>query len=582
MTVENARNIIKLEADAGAENTQRRLTTAIECCEKALTNNDIIALPTDTIYGVATRAQSSAAVRKLYDLKGRNFFKPIAICVANVDDVKKYGDTSELPEGLLNKLLPGPVTVILRRTSLLNPDLNPYTNVVGIRVPDCDFVLGLMKSLDNNTGPLALTSANRAGETSAVCVEDFKNLWDNISVVVDGGKVGQASTSTTSECKHTSPTLSTHQATSREGSTIVDLSVKGTYSIVRDGSALDVTVSNIEAHGLVRKNTGICGQQPAYDVALLDIEGTTTPITFVHDVLFPYAKANVESYLTSNWHTKDCQFVVEQLRALAKTDSDAGTEGTVVIPEIPLHAVKDNEKTGENSEMDGQKRINMETVIREEHEDKQNLNAQERECMQKVVESVQWLMASDRKVGPLKQLQGRIWAQAYQAGEVKGSVYEDVEPCIDAWREAGVKVYIYSSGSIAAQKLLFQYSDKGDMLPHFSGHFDTTIGSKLNSSSYTSIANEIGVTSPSRVLFCTDNILEAEAARKAGMTAVVLLREGNASIEEDRLKHFLSVQDFSRLPSATVPQSTHVSRAPTPTLTRSPEDEPKDKKQRVE
>ncbi|KNC75865.1 hypothetical protein SARC_11616, partial [Sphaeroforma arctica JP610] len=490
--VAKADNVLSLRSASGGLDTDLT-AAAVRQCTQSLTDDKVIAVPTDTIYGLATRAQSSLAVKKLYDIKGRNFFKPIAICVASVLDVQKYGDVSELPPGLLEKLLPGPVTVILRRTTTLNPDLNPYTNVVGIRVPDNDFVLQLMKSCDSEFGPLALTSANMAGEESAVCVTDFEKLWPKISSVVDGGKVGVAKT----------------------GSTIVDLSVRGRYRIVRDGSALQETTQTLEAHAL----TQIDGAESklnaarAYEVALLDIEGTTTPITFVHDVLFPYAKDNVErlssivllstclpvvcdelhgdtaigprkpremsdnataynptclgagahtpvftgtntqanvimpvhkrtstTYLKANWTTADCQDVVQQLRVLATTDAESGIEGAVTIPPTPTDTT--DEKNAELSEA-------------------------ETSCIECVVKSVRWLMSADRKVGPLKLLQGRIWTDAYATGEIKGAVYDDVVPVLAEWKANGVDAYIYSSGSIAAQKLLFQYSEKGDILPYF-------------------------------------------------------------------------------------------------------------------
>uniref|UniRef100_A0A8C5MF54 Enolase-phosphatase 1 n=1 Tax=Leptobrachium leishanense TaxID=445787 RepID=A0A8C5MF54_9ANUR len=203
----------------------------------------------------------------------------------------------------------------------------------------------------------------------------------------------------------------------------------------------------------------------AVTTLLLDIEGTTSPITFVKDVLFPYVKDNVKGYLSKHWKEQPCQEDVAELRKQA--DADSLLSGFVPIP-----------CTSECN-------IDLDAVI------------------QAVVDNVHWQMSHDRKTTALKQLQGHIWKSAYATGQMKGKVYEDVVPAIQKWREAGIKVYIYSSGSIEAQKLLFGYSTEGDLLTLFDGHFDTTIGHKGESESYINIAKSIGCSSEN-ILFLTD------------------------------------------------------------------------------
>ncbi|XP_072717374.1 enolase-phosphatase E1 isoform X1 [Ciconia boyciana] len=199
---------------------------------------------------------------------------------------------------------------------------------------------------------------------------------------------------------------------------------------------------------------------------LLDIEGTTTPIAFVQETLFPYIKDNVKEYLRTHWEEEECQRDIGLLRKQAQEDSSL--DG--VVP-IPL-------ETGSGEE-------ELERVI------------------QAVVDNVHWQMSLDRKTTALKQLQGHMWRAAYATGHVKGEIFEDVVPAIRKWREAGMKVYIYSSGSIEAQKLLFGYSTEGDILELFDGHFDTKIGPKVESESYRRIAASIGCAT-NNILFLTD------------------------------------------------------------------------------
>lgn len=130
----------------------------------------------------------------------------------------------------------------------------------------------------------------------------------------------------------------------------------------------------------------------------------------------------------------------------------------------------------------------------------------------------------DRKATPLKTLQGLIWAEGYADGTLKGHVYRDAADALRRWHDAGIALHIYSSGSIAAQKLIFGHSNEGDLTPLFSGYFDTTSGPKKDAESYRTIARAIGE-APGDILFLSDNIQEIDAAREAGMQAIHIDRE---------------------------------------------------------
>ncbi|KAM7263011.1 hypothetical protein ACFE04_000694 [Oxalis oulophora] len=194
---------------------------------KALKAERVIAVPTDTLYGFACDACSSEAVNRIYEIKGRKDTSPLAICVGDVAEIKRYAVTDHLPQGLLDSLLPGPVTVILNRgqSSILEKSLNPGLESVGIRVPDNDFIRIIARGLGS---ALALTSANLSGKPSSVCIKDFETLWEHCTHVYDGGVLPAG----------------------RAGSTIVDLTRVGIYKILRPGSAREETVAILKNHSL--------------------------------------------------------------------------------------------------------------------------------------------------------------------------------------------------------------------------------------------------------------------------------------------------------------------------------------------
>lgn len=241
-------------------------------------------------------------------------------------------------------------------------------------------------------------------------------------------------------------------------------------------------------------------------VILLDIEGTTTPIAFVKDVLFPYIKENVKEYLQTHWEEEECQQDVSLLRKQA--EEDAHLDGAVPIP------------VASGSDL--------------------------QQMIQAVVDNVYWQMSHDRKTTALKQLQGHMWKAAFTAGRMKAEFFADVVPAVRRWREAGMKVYIYSSGSVEAQKLLFGHSTEGDILELIDGHFDTKIGHKVDSESYRKIADSIGC-STNNILFLTDVTVEASAAEEADVHVAVVVRPGNAGLTDDEKTYYNLITSFSEL-----------------------------------
>lgn len=210
---------------------------------------------------------------------------------------------------------------------------------------------------------------------------------------------------------------------------------------------------------------------------LTDIEGTTTPIAFVHEVLFPYARARLAPFCAER-------------RAEAEVSA-------------ALKAARD---------LDGHPDFDLD---------------------QTVALLLSW-MDEDRKAGPLKTLQGLIWRKGYEEGVLKGQVYEDAAALLECWHSQGRKLFVYSSGSEEAQKLIFGYSDKGDMKSLFSGFFDTRVGAKVDSASYEAIAKAVGV-APGNILFLSDLPAEITAAKSAGLQVARIERtlETDAAHEED-------------------------------------------------
>lgn len=218
---------------------------------------------------------------------------------------------------------------------------------------------------------------------------------------------------------------------------------------------------------------------PAIRSILLDIEGTTTPIDFVYQTLFPFARRHIRVYLQEHWMEEGLQTDLALLRAEHATDMQQGLNPPVL-------------------QMD----VDSVTVY------------------------IHWLMDQDRKSTPLKSLQGKLWQEGYESSELLSVVFDDVPPSLKRWHHQGKHIYIYSSGSVLAQKLLFGYTAFGDLTPLLNGYFDTTIGAKTETESYRRIATSIGQ-SPDAILFVSDVVKELIAASEAGMQCALSLRAGN-------------------------------------------------------
>jgi len=205
----------------------------IDRCISILKHDGVLAVPTDTIYGFAALVNSEKAVRKIYEIKGRLFTKPLAISVGYVEDLFTWSKPTLTKEQLANgNLLPGPVTLMFEREALLPSYFNPNVNNVAIRIPNCQFMIELAQRLQE---PIALTSANISNDPSSICIDEFKSLWSQIDLIIDGGLLA---------------------SNDRRGSTIVDLSEKGYYHIQRQGIDCERIVRYLKEHcHLQEKNT---------------------------------------------------------------------------------------------------------------------------------------------------------------------------------------------------------------------------------------------------------------------------------------------------------------------------------------
>lgn len=226
---------------------------------------------------------------------------------------------------------------------------------------------------------------------------------------------------------------------------------------------------------------------------LLDIEGTTTPIAFVHDVLFSYARDHVGEFLTANRGHDDLRADV--------------------------------------------------ALLREEHavDVRENRNPPP---IEPVATYVEWLIGLDRKSTGLKSLQGKIWRQGYTQGSLKSQVFDDVAPALERWHARGLNISIFSSGSVLAQKLLFAHTEAGDLTQFIDNYFDTNVGKKGDAQSYRSIAEELGLT-VEQILFVSDVIEELHAANEAGMKVLLSLRPGNAS--QDNVTGYSQIHSFDSI-----------------------------------
>jgi enolase-phosphatase E1 len=217
---------------------------------------------------------------------------------------------------------------------------------------------------------------------------------------------------------------------------------------------------------------------------LLDIEGTTTPISFVHDVLFSYARSHVREYLKDHWDATETQVDLTVLCQEHALDMEKG-----LLPPAIVNAPKELKRDS-------------------------------------IISYISWLIDRDRKSTGLKSLQGKIWKQGYVDGTLKSVIYADVAPALKSWYRAGLKISIFSSGSSLAQRLLFAHTDAGDLTKLITSYFDTTTGSKISAASYTLISSALRLPAH-EILFISDATAELDAAFTAGMQTVLCARESN-------------------------------------------------------
>ncbi len=213
---------------------------------------------------------------------------------------------------------------------------------------------------------------------------------------------------------------------------------------------------------------------------LLDIEGTTTPIDFVHKTLFPFASAKMYEYVGQNFNP------IKDEIAQLKTE----------------HA-----------------------------EDDSYTKDFDKNSIESIVNYLQFLIKVDRKSTTLKSLQGKIWQKGYESGELKSEMFSDVPPAFERWKSNDKTMAIYSSGSVLAQKLIFRYSNFGDLTSRIDNYFDTKIGHKREVESYHSIALELSLKS-SEIMFISDVVEELDAAKSADFKTILIIREGNKLINQ--------------------------------------------------
>ena len=234
---------------------------------------------------------------------------------------------------------------------------------------------------------------------------------------------------------------------------------------------------------------------------LLDVEGTVAPVSLVTEQLFPYARAHFSSFLLQNAGSAEVQADLDLLAEenRAETDSD--------FPRMLCHP-------------EGAKRVEGSAVV---------LSREGSGFPDNALAYLLWLMDRDRKSTALKSLQGRIWKAGFESGELKGALFSDVPLALNRWAAHG-KVAIYSSGSTSAQQLLFRHSIFGDLTGLIAAYFDTRTGAKTESASYTAIAAAMAV-EPHQICFFSDVVRELDSARDAGLQTRLVIREGNAPVE---------------------------------------------------
>lgn len=214
---------------------------------------------------------------------------------------------------------------------------------------------------------------------------------------------------------------------------------------------------------------------------LLDIEGTTTPIDFVHRTLFPFAKQRIGKFVETHF-----SLLHDEINRLVE---ESATDETYTIPVDPTEPGS-------------------------------------------ISAYLEHLIDVDRKSTPLKSIEGKIWKEGYGSGELKSVVFDDVPSGFERWKAADKTIAIFSSGSVLAQELLFRHTDHGDLTPYISNYFDTNIGAKGDPKSYAAIASELNL-EPTEIVFVSDVVAELDAASNSGLIATLAVRPGNAAVDSD-------------------------------------------------
>ncbi|NRQ43715.1 acireductone synthase [Rheinheimera sp. YQF-2] len=223
-----------------------------------------------------------------------------------------------------------------------------------------------------------------------------------------------------------------------------------------------------------------------YSAIITDIEGTTSRISFVTEVLFPYAARELPGFIRANLSDAAVAAALDACRALMQ-QADATVDA--------------------------------------------------------IIARLQQWIAEDQKITPLKALQGMVWQQGYQSGAFRGHLYQDAFATLTQWQQQGIKLYVYSSGSVQAQQLLFRYSDFGDVTPLFSGYFDTRVGAKRDISSYAAILQQLQLP-PKQVLFLSDVTAELDAAKVLGIATVQLIRDGQSPSDHPAVSSFSQIEEL--------------------------------------
>ena len=218
---------------------------------------------------------------------------------------------------------------------------------------------------------------------------------------------------------------------------------------------------------------------------LLDIEGTTCPVNFVSDILFPFAKKELSSYIKNHWDNRTHNRTIQEAKKEWLDDQSA--ESIQLKKQVSLQ---------QTSEVNG------------------------------LIQYLKHLISIDRKSTALKDIQGKIWECGYNQGVLKAELFPETAECMHQWHEQGLTLSVYSSGSIQAQQLLYRHSSEGNLESLFSQWFDTHTGPKKSTESYIKIAQLLN-SPPDNIWFVSDNGMECDAARLAGMHTLFSLRDGN-------------------------------------------------------